>query len=116
MWSMVVLGASRIATCVDIVVLFIMAEARWVVTCRNMAKSSLVRVSSRVCVLSSGSISGALDKRALRAGSSAFFDRVSMTRGFWDMVQVLGHRDKISWGFAQFTSGLWAFSQSVPRM
>ena len=35
---------------------------------------------------------------------------------FVDRVQVFGHRVKASFEFVQSSSGLWALSQSVPRM
>jgi hypothetical protein len=40
----------------------------------------------------------------------------SSTKGRFDKVQDCGQRVNANCGFAQFTSGLWAYSQSVPKM
>ena len=37
-------------------------------------------------------------------------------RGFLDKMQDGGQHEKVSWKVVQLSSGLWAFSQSVPSM
>ena len=37
-------------------------------------------------------------------------------RGLWVRAQEVGQRENMIWEFVQLSSGLWAFSQSVPSI
>ena len=96
---------------VECVVLAHIASGSWYLNSCCIAMNGMAAIVSYV-----GSGGVVYGSRVLMtvAGCMVVIGRI--TRGRSERVQVLGHRVNASCDIVQLTSGLWALSQSVPKM
>ena len=96
---------------VECVVLAHIASGSWYLNSCCMAINGIVAITSYV-----GSSGITYGSRVLMTVAGCMVMISCMIRGCSERVQVLGHCVNASCDVVQLTSGLWALSQSVPKM